>query len=191
MKQLTDQDVRQIVRDEMQQNYRAGAPFIPPHTHNGNDGLRLNARDIVPNNKYLSGLIVTEPGGTGSITNGIFNPSKITFYGIARTPTSGTATTKCVLNGEAQLGNCFELIPPQIVPDANNVIQANTSSTFTKVAGAWVPTVNEGSTYMVEVYDGSFSLVGYIDIVSWTNTSINFNSYMAPGWTIIGNIIVT
>lgn len=45
-KPLTAEQVRQIVREEMQMNYQAGSPNIPPHTHNGTDNLNINPIDL-------------------------------------------------------------------------------------------------------------------------------------------------
>lgn len=47
MKPLTEQEVRDIVRDEMQKNYMSGSPNIPPHSHNGTDGLNIAPVDLI------------------------------------------------------------------------------------------------------------------------------------------------
>lgn len=43
---MNEDQIRQIVRDEMQKNYQSGSPDVPPHTHNGTDGLNINPNDL-------------------------------------------------------------------------------------------------------------------------------------------------
>ena len=47
MNNLTEQQIRQIVKDEMNKNYSSGNPLVPPHTHNGTDNLNINPVDLV------------------------------------------------------------------------------------------------------------------------------------------------
>lgn len=47
MKLLTEDQVRAIVREEMQKNYMSGSPDIPPHSHNGTDNLNVSPIDLV------------------------------------------------------------------------------------------------------------------------------------------------
>lgn len=47
MKPLTEQEIRAIVKDEIQKNYKAGSPMIPPHSHNDTDNLAINPVDLV------------------------------------------------------------------------------------------------------------------------------------------------
>lgn len=44
---MNEKQVRQIVLDELQKNYMSGSPDVPPHSHNGNDGLNVNPVDLV------------------------------------------------------------------------------------------------------------------------------------------------
>lgn len=61
MKNLTEEEIRSIVRDEMNKNYSSGSPKIEPHVHNGTDNLNINIINVegmavVPNEtkKYLN-----------------------------------------------------------------------------------------------------------------------------------------
>lgn len=38
---MNEQQIRQIVRDEMERNYRSGSPMVPPHTHDGVNNLQV------------------------------------------------------------------------------------------------------------------------------------------------------
>ena len=46
MKPLTEQEIRAIVKDEMRKNYMSGSPDVPPHSHNGTDGLNVDPIDL-------------------------------------------------------------------------------------------------------------------------------------------------
>lgn len=43
---MDEAQVRRIVREELTNNYRSGAPEIPPHTHDGNDNLLIPAQQV-------------------------------------------------------------------------------------------------------------------------------------------------
>lgn len=73
MKQLTEQDVIDIVQREMQKNYMSGSPDIAPHSHNGSDGLNINPVDLVgwtpiptTNQRYLNSVTGVYEYGFGS-----------------------------------------------------------------------------------------------------------------------------
>lgn len=46
MKPLTENEVREIVREEMTRNYMSGSPDVPPHSHNGTDALNVSPVDL-------------------------------------------------------------------------------------------------------------------------------------------------
>ncbi len=47
MNNLTEQQIRAIVKDEMMKNYMSGNPITPPHSHNGTDGLNIDPADLI------------------------------------------------------------------------------------------------------------------------------------------------
>jgi len=191
--QLTEQDVRRISKEVMDTNYRSGTPRIPPHYHNGNDNLQIQEKFVLHNNKYGVNIIITAEGGGGEITigNGVYNPNAVYFTGIARTPVSGSATTKCQVTGFTQLGQCYFTNGLQLNRQSLNVLNSNTCTTFENVAGFWVPTVNVDNTHFISVFDGSFANVITVDVTKFSNTSITFNATCASGWELIGAIIIT
>ena len=192
---MNEQDVRKIVQDENQKNYRSGSPMIPPHTHNGNDNLQIQESNLVHNNKYGVSFSVTEGDGEITIANGVLNPTAVYFSGIARTPVSGTATVKCQLTGFTQLGKCFFTNGVQLVPQLSNTINNNTCTTFTDqgvLSGLhiWTPNVIVDDNYFVVAKNSSGTIVASITVKSYTNTSITFTETCMPGWTIIGGLTI-
>lgn len=85
MKPLTEQEVRDIVKDEMQKNYMSGSPDVPPHSHNGTDGLNIEPANLngwtpIPtsNIKFLNpagrGMVVSvsvHSGGTSYVVGDV------------------------------------------------------------------------------------------------------------------------
>jgi len=47
MNNLTEQQIREIVQDEMKKNYFSGNPRVDPHSHNGTDNLNINPVDLI------------------------------------------------------------------------------------------------------------------------------------------------
>lgn len=184
-----------IAEQVMAKNYRSGTPDIPPHIHNGNDGLQIQAKFIQYNNKFGTFLLINGDGLTGTaeltITNGIYNPTSIFFSGIARTPLTGSATTKCQLTARAEIGNCYRITSTGLAPVKVPSIYSNICTTFTNVAGAWVPTVNSDGINFITVFDGSFNTVAYVTIKSFTNTSITLQFFADAAWLLEGELIIT
>lgn len=198
MDNLNEQQVRSIVQDEMNKNNRSGSPVIPPHFHNGNDALQVQGKYLQYNNKFATDFRLSGGGVTGSqqmtIANAIFNPTKLYFSGIARTPLIGSATTKCQITGVAEIGNCFFIDQSGRAPVKVPVINGNTCTTFVNAGGSpavWTPTVNVDDTHFVAVFDGSFSLVMSIDVISYTNTSITLELFADAAWSFDGGLIIT
>lgn len=44
---MNEEQVRKIVREEMDRNYRSGNPVVAPHAHNDNDGFQINPVDLL------------------------------------------------------------------------------------------------------------------------------------------------
>jgi hypothetical protein len=78
----TEQQLRNLIKDEMNNNYRSGNPQVPPHQHNGNDNLKINQQNIVQNVK-VSGSVTFSQSGIYEFGGLTFNPTAVQFYGIA------------------------------------------------------------------------------------------------------------
>ena len=79
---MTADEVRQIIREELQRNYSSGAPAVPPHTHNGIDNLQLPATSIIGD--AVTGDVVTQIVAGSNIT---VSPS--TGVGVVTVSSSG------------------------------------------------------------------------------------------------------
>lgn len=79
---MTADEVRQIIREELQRNYSSGAPAVPPHTHNGIDNLQLPATSIIGD--AVTGDVVTQIVAGSNVT---ISPS--TGVGVVTVSASG------------------------------------------------------------------------------------------------------
>lgn len=47
-KPLTEEEIRSIVKNEMQRNYQSGSPFVAPQAYTGGaDGLQVNSSNVI------------------------------------------------------------------------------------------------------------------------------------------------
>jgi hypothetical protein len=203
---MTEQKIRAIVQDELNNNYRSGAPMVPPHTHDGVNNLKVGAVNLIPNTKFLGTINVTAGSSSENtlIINGIKNPVSVSFYGLSRNnwndttnaPT-GAATVKSSITGNAQLGVVKYLIASGIVPPngisvISNVVQGCSLTTFDGTSGYWIPRPAANPFGLAQIYssDGTTS-VGTMQVVSFTETSITLQCPLLSGWSVKGQIIIT
>jgi hypothetical protein len=108
MQNLTEQQVRQIVKDEIQNNYRSGAPLVAPHRHNGNDNLKVNQTDII-NGVGVMGKINFKSNSTYTLYFSAKNPSRLDLNGFVFD--TGAADSSALIVGTAILGNAYYFQP--------------------------------------------------------------------------------
>lgn len=197
MKQLTDQDVRQIVKDEMQNNYRSGAPFVPPHTHNGNDNLRVSNTDVAPGIINNVDFMVT-PGTRSEnmvFYPGIPNPKQVFFTGFAYFLDPfppNKAIKQASIVGMTFLGKSNQhqgtIAAGTTVP---NTVQSNTCTYFYLTGGNWIPIGSSDNINICSIIDENNVQIGSIQVIAWDNTSITITAPLNLGWLMQGNITIT
>lgn len=194
MNNLTEQQVRDIVKNEMEKNYRSGQPMIAPHAHTGNDNLRVNEKDLTHNIKFNAFATFSDGGDTLKI-NVVSNPSRVLFYGFARNPSSGSATKRIVINGRAELGKCFTA-ESFIDSTTNTVTNANLTSSNVIYASNAMSIDSSGPTYGVHAsnenltVDNNSNANVLTTIESWDNSSVTIKVVLAADWSLIGNFII-
>ncbi len=196
---MNEQDIRKIVQDEMHKNFISGTPKVPPHFHDGVSNSRILAKNIVPNNALSVWIAVTE--GTAqqntaiigsTVSLGITNPSSVSFHGIAQNPVSGTATKKTMIQGNAQIGNVgLQINAVGTNSTIKNIVQSNCSTVFDHTTGSWVPTVDADNINLASIYDTDGTLLGYLQVTSFTNTSVTISGPIPSGWLLQGSLIIS
>ncbi len=134
---MNEQQIKNIARgvfNEMQGSSSFSSFQTSSHLHNSSDSPRINEGDLIRGDKYIAGILADDTGSGAdilTITNGVSNPSRIAFYGIAQNPKTGTAIQKATITGEAQLGRCYINHGNQtIIPIQDNIIQTCASTSF-------------------------------------------------------------
>lgn len=188
--QLSEQDIRRIVQEQTIKNYRSGSPSIPPHTHNGNDNLRINQQDIIQNQKVVL---------FGSLTSGqqklkfVFNPSTFIFNGFAANNSGSGSTKRATINGEAYFGDCITAtainnLDGSVVGNSSTFIQASTSLYVADTPAFQVASSSQSFVYVV---DNTSAVIVQASIISWKNNTITIDvTTLSAGWVLTGAFIV-
>lgn len=191
---MNEQEIRKLIRDEIQRNYRSGTPFVPPHQHNGNDNLRINQSNIVPNLKAVGGITLATEGRVYTL-NVIGNPTSVLFYGTAVNNNGSSPTQKAVINGNAQLtqGSLFQATNSSTVTASKSlqtIIQCS-NSMFINVASIAATAVRASESHIVFVQDTAGTELAVATVVGFSNTSVSIKvEVLGSGWQIIGNFLV-
>ncbi len=190
---MDEKQIRAIIQDEIQRNYRSGSPFVAPHKHNGNDNLRINQSDIQPSIKANGDITMATEGRTYTL-NLVADPSVLMFYGTAVNNNGSSPTIKAIVNGNAQLsqGYIFTGVNTSSVAPGplQNIIQCSNSMIIdtTSLGNA---AVRASELHLIYVQDHAGTLNAVATVTSFTNTSINIKvETLASGWQIIGNFLV-
>ena len=196
---MTEQEIRKIVQEEIEKEYRAGDPHVPTHHHDGTDNIRISQSDIIPLTT-VNGTIDMASATTYSLYLSSINgsPSSVTFYGGAKHP-SATKQHSMII-GNAQLGINQQFQPP--VPANNRAVTMTGSKTTTIIQGSAFMYINNtdltknvvgnSQGHIIYTFDDSGTDLIVADITAYSNSVITINvSTLASGWTISGLWIVT
>lgn len=184
--EINEIQVRKIVREELDKNYRSGAPRVAPHQHNGVDNLKISQSDIIP---LIIGNGVVSMTSTGTYYLLIGNigqtPSSVTFYGGAENTGGGLHS---MVVGSAQLGNNqqFKTSGTNAValsPVVGSITQG--SSSFNASGGG--PYLLNSQSHIVYVWDsGETTPLAMATVTAYDNSRITVETVIASGWSISG-----
>ncbi len=186
-----EEQISKIVQEIYQKNATSREFSVSTtnfHTHNGTDSQRVKQNDLINGTTSIISLNIfaTET----DILDTIQNVTQITLNGIASNNYGQAVSQKAVLNGHAQLGNCF------------NYSQTTVNSTHIKTIGNYKPflqtfdsmfidttdltkaKVGAGAGHFVYVLDGGGNVVAQIDIIKWTGTSIILQTTLSTHWQV-------
>lgn len=187
---LDEQKIRKIVKDEMDKNYNSGNPRIPPHTHDGNNALQINQKDVIASVAFLA--FITASSGTFTLKLGS-KPTMITFNGFAANNAGGGAATKrAVINGVAQLGKSYQLLGQSDVNVTNVLEPLVQTSSYMYIDQTDILNTRVGSSPLYLAYGASPLAAESVslEITSFDNQSISGNVVLSSGWQITGGLII-
>ncbi len=150
--------IKQIIKQEMQENYTSGVPRIPPHQHDGVDNLRINASDLLGS--------VGNPGGDNTDVQfndgGVFGGDSGLTYDKTATSIDGTVgiLTVNVINSDATDGfKALEIYTPFVDTDfSSGNVEITTGATSLDSAGSGIITIKTGNA------TGQFDSSGAINV---------------------------
>ncbi len=189
---MNEQDVIKIVKRELEQNYKSGAPKVPPHTHNGVDNLKINQTNINPGPRF-NGTIDMAQSTTYTIPlNGA--PTSVTFYGGALN-LSGSGKHAMVV-GNAQIrGFSYQFQPGTSTSVTLNNVVANviqgSASILIDDSEVNNTVIRNSEDHIVYVEDISNTLVALATITSYSSSKLSILVELESGWSISGLWIVT
>lgn len=189
---MNEQDIRRIIREEMDKNYRSGAPRVAPHNHDGNNNLRVNQKDLIQNTKFVA-LLRSNASEVFSL-DFVTNPTSLMFYGFAANNAGGGgATQRAIINGNVQIGNCI-IIGAQT--EASSIKNNGQKASFIQMSNSMFinetgPAFRVASNvqYFAYATDGSSDLA-IAAVTGVTNNSITIETSLASGWQISGAFLI-
>ena len=191
-KNITSEEVRKIVKEELEKNEKSGKPKIPTHRHDGVDNLKVNQKDIEPNLRANGSITFSR--STIYTINISSNATSISFNGTAfNASDSFSATVVAFVVGNCQLGKSYQFQPgtsSSVIPGPiQNLIQCSSSVSVNKaVLTSSRADVSQGHLVYVTL---AGSIVAMATVTSFSNTSIQITTSLASGWNIVGNYIVS
>ena len=192
-----------------------GPEQVPRHIHDGVDSPRINYSDLTVGASNTVEIQITAGTAAQNTTTfskllqqanintsgAVKNPKQVVFKGIAKTPVTGTVTSKASLTGNALLGpsyqniNAFDLTQENLTKSISTTISQSNNCvhfvrTFVTGGESWIPHVSADNANLACILDENGTQVGCIQVISYTDKDITFQAPLNTGWTIIGYLTV-
>lgn len=206
--------IKSAIRKQLDMDYRSGNPRVPPHQHDGVDNIRINAKNIIPNNKFQSFLVSSNGGGTiffgNSVTTisnspgtgvtsaplSVTNPTQMLFYGFAANNNGSGSTYKATINGNAQFGNCYKFSNDLVLTKESIVQCCNGMYIIPDPTTVFAVKVFADSRYLATIFEidgtpwGNTNPV-VLEVTNFDSKSITCVATLADGWILDGTIVIT
>ncbi len=191
---MTEQDVIRIIQREKDKDYRSGAPQVAPHTHDGNNNLKIASNDIIYP-VVVNGTInmAQQTTYTLNLTGKGPVPTRIDFYGGALNLTE-SPTKHAFIVGNARFGANQQFQPSTSTsvvtgPVVENIIQGSASII---VSNAGTSILKNSQGHIVYAESPSGTLVAVADVTQVSNSSITVEvTTLAANWSISGLWVVS
>lgn len=181
---MDERDIRKIVQEEIDKNYRSGSPKVPRHRHDGNDNLKIDHNDLILGNKNVANLSISDGN---FVLNLMSNPSSLIFCGIA----GDGVNKRAIVNGRIELGDCLSITSidsfGNFTGTKSNFIQM--SNSFYENDTGPVMKVGSSTTSFAYVTDGS-SIFVKVYVTSWIGNTIKGTATISAGWQLTGSFLM-
>lgn len=195
---MDEQKIRKIIQDELQKNYRSGAPLVPPHQHNGVDNLKISQTNVL-NNVGVMGKINFASNSTYTLYFSTQNPSRLDLNGFVFD--TGINDSSVMIVGTAILSKAYYFQPLTTRSAKQGGIQYPIRGILAQCSSNLYvqDTVNPSNTfphteqfYIINAFTSSGSQIATGQLQNLTETSIDIViTNLASGWNISANFIIT
>jgi len=193
----TKQELDQAIQQGIQTFMRSGQfnlTKIQSHEHNGVDTVKIKRENIINSVKKTTLLIDTNTTGGSLVVidtiPNVSNLNRINFAGFIANNATGSATKRAIINGQAEIGQCYFTDSVQVVPATQNSIEAcnymyvdSTDLTKNRVGAS-------NQYYLCYATDDTGAIL-VTTTVAYTNQTITFTTTLAAGWKLQGVLIIT
>lgn len=187
----TEEQIRQIVREEIQRNYSSGSPKVAPHKHNNVDNLQIRQSDVLPSTRATGRIQFSEVKRYTLNINSNPNPTLIICYGVV-VDDDTSPTIRINTFGTAELGQSYYFQPlttDSVTPGPmQRFVQASTYLSVQN-GGTFHALADEGHLVDVEYPVGTIH--ARMTLVSFDKSTITLDvTDLDAGWSIIVNLVV-
>lgn len=194
---LTEPQIRQIIRDELMQNAKSGTPIIPVHRHDGNDVIKVNQKDILPSIGAM-GKVLFIRNTTYTLNFTTANPKMILFNGFAlNNIVPASSTIYGFITGNAVLPPTYYFQPVTTstvqtggIPYPINGQPAQCSSCIVVDSNTLANATPHVDQFNLIACSTGSGLVAQGTIINQTNTSVQIKIVLTAGWSISGNFTI-
>lgn len=194
---MNEQQIREIVRSEMERNYVSGSPMTPSHNHDGVNGLKIPSANVIFPTRF-NGTIDMNQSTTYTIPfkqlNVTGNPSSVTFYGGAL---NTVTNMHAMVVGNAQIGGTSYQFQPGTPTSVtlNNIgtpIIQGSASMVVKFSSPNASYINNSQGHIVYVDSGGTApILALATVTGFDKSTITVDVQLAANWRISGLWIIT
>jgi len=193
---MEEPQIRQIVRDEFEKNYRAGAPQVPPHNHDSVNNLRIKESDLI-HSIGVMGNIDFASNSTYTLYFTSPNPSRLDLNGFVFD--TGVADSSALIVGVGILSSAY-YFQPDTTRSARqgglqyplNGILAQCSSNLYVEDGGNNTFPHASEVYIMNAFTAAGARLVTGQLKNLTDTSIDIQiTNLAVGWRVSANIVIT
>lgn len=194
---MNEEQIRKLVRDEIQKKSLGGRFGIEPisrHVHNGQDSPNIAARDVTLSSRALGNITMAQASTYYNLqltTN--FDPAMVLFYGGA----IHNSNIRSTVQGSALLNGALYFQPSTTTSVITGglgglIVQSSTSFTIDSTGATPVCHFVPSEEHIINVATPTATdIVARATVTDYSTNGITvYVSTLAAGWSIIGSWVI-